>query len=143
MEKIVELIGERDWKKGFPVLSQLRPHLTEKEFLELVSLASELENYRIKLLYHEGQPVSYIGYQPMITLYYGKFIWVSDLVTDAAHRSKGYGEKLLAHVEEEAEKEGFDGIALSSALHRKGAHRFYEEKMGFEKASYSFKKVFK
>ncbi|KZZ84776.1 GNAT family N-acetyltransferase [Bacillus sp. SJS] len=143
MEKIIELVGEKDWKKGFPVISQLRPNLTEGDFLELAALAAEQENYRIKVLFKDSQPIAYIGYQPMITLYYGRFIWVSDLVTDEAHRSLGYGEKLLCHVEEEAQKGGYDGIALSSALHRKGAHRFYEEKMGFDKASYSFKKVFK
>lgn len=142
MEKIIELIGHHEWMKGFPVITQLRPHLTEQAYLDLVSLAVKQENYRIKLLYKDEKAVSYIGYQPMITLYYGKFIWVSDLVTVEAHRSQGFGERLLSHVEEEARGEGFDGIALSSNLQRKEAHRFYEEKMGFEKASFSFKKNF-
>ncbi|MCD7034781.1 GNAT family N-acetyltransferase [Metabacillus sp. GX 13764] len=142
MKKIEHLATEKEWLEAFGVLQQLRPHLTEETFLELVRLAEEKEGYRISVLRADGKIVSVIGYMPMITLYYGRFIWVCDLVTDADERSKGYGEELLAAIEEGAKAEGYDGIALSSGLQRKDAHRFYEEKMNFEKASYAFKKNF-
>ncbi|MFY4774166.1 GNAT family N-acetyltransferase [Metabacillus sp. RGM 3146] len=142
MEKIRDLKGEREWLEAFQVMKQLRLHLDEEEFLALVKLAEEKEEYQISVLEADHEIVCVIGYMPMITLYYGRYLWVCDLVTDSKHRSKGYGEKLLNCIEERARKKGFDGIALSSAFQRIEAHRFYEEKMGFDKVSYSFKKGF-
>lgn len=76
----------------------------------------------------------------MITLYYGRFVWVCDLVTDNNKRSNGYGDKLLSYVHEWAKENGYQSVALSSGLQRTDAHRFYEEKMGYDKVSYVFKK---
>lgn len=76
----------------------------------------------------------------MITLYYGRFVWVCDLVTIKNKRSNGYGEKLLSYVNNWAKENGYDSVALSSGLKRTDAHRFYEEKMGYDKVSYVFKK---
>jgi hypothetical protein len=47
---------------------------------------------------------------------------------------------LLSHLEELARDEGCDTIALSSSFPRPDAHRFYEEKMNFERSGYTFKK---
>jgi GNAT superfamily N-acetyltransferase len=77
---------------------------------------------------------------PMITLYYGRFIWVCDLVTLPEERSKGYGEKLLTYVHQYAVENGYNIVSLSSGLQRVDAHRFYEEKMRYNKVSYVFLK---
>jgi GNAT superfamily N-acetyltransferase len=80
------------------------------------------------------------GFMPMITLYNGRFIWVCDLVTDPDQRSKGYGEALLSYVENWAKDNGYNIVSLSSGLQREAAHRFYEEKMEYDKVSYVFLK---
>ena len=77
----------------------------------------------------------------MITLYYGRFVWVCDLVTDKNKRSNGYGERLLSYVHKWAKENSYENVALSSGLQRADAHRFYEEKMGYDKVSYVFKKT--
>lgn len=76
----------------------------------------------------------------MITLYYGRFVWVCDLVSDANVRSKGYGDKLLTYVQNWAKENHYESVALSSGLQRTDAHRFYEKKMGYDKVSFVFKK---
>lgn len=135
-----ELTTEREWETAFPIMSQLRSHLNLSTFLELVQAAKETENYKLHALYEKGEMVAVIGFMPMITLYYGRFIWVCDLVTDSSKRSKGYGDKLLSLTHEWAKVNGYDSVALSSGLQRVEAHRFYEEKMGYKKVSYVFKK---
>ncbi|WP_084405834.1 GNAT family N-acetyltransferase [Alteribacter aurantiacus] len=120
-------------------MSQLRPHLDEQEYLELVGEAQEKDRYVMLALFDSEDMVAVIGFKPMTTLYYGRFIWVCDLVTDQGRRSKGYGEKLLTHVHEWAKSNGYQRVALSSGLQRKEAHRFYEHQMEYEKASYVFK----
>ncbi|MFB9988483.1 GNAT family N-acetyltransferase [Bacillus benzoevorans] len=121
-------------------MRQLRPHLTLSAYLEFVREAQEKEHYRILALYDQNELAAVIGFMSMTTLYYGRFIWVCDLVTDAGKRSQGYGEKLLQYVEEWAKENGYTCVALSSGLHRADAHRFYETKMDYEKVSLVFKK---
>jgi GNAT superfamily N-acetyltransferase len=125
--------------QAFPVMRQLRSGLDENSYMELVMEAREKEGYRMYALYEDDEIAAVIGFQPMITLYYGRFIWVSDLVTDENKRSRGYGKKLLAYLHNWATGKNYGSIALSSGLQRKDAHRFYEEKMNFEKVSYVFR----
>ncbi len=67
------------------------------------------------------------------------FVWVCDLVTDDNHRSNGYGEKLLSYVHGWAKENGYESVALSSGLQRRDAHRFYEDRMHYDKVSYVFR----
>ncbi|WAA09135.1 GNAT family N-acetyltransferase [Fervidibacillus albus] len=139
MTKYKELVSEKERLLAFPLINQLRTHLNENDYMSLVKEAVEKEGYRQFGLFEKDEIVAVIGFQPMITLYYGKFIWVCDLVTDSRKRSKGYGEKLLNFLHEYAKKEGYEKIALSSGLQRLDAHRFYEQKMNYVKVSYVFK----
>lgn len=140
MSSIRDLSTEADWLEAYPVMKQLRNHLTPERFLELVKEAAATEGYRLAALYEEGKIVAVTGFMPMLTLYNGRFIWVCDLVTDSNERSKGYGEKLLIYVEKWAKDHGYDIISLSSGLQRQDAHRFYEDKMEYEKKSFVFLK---
>lgn len=135
-----ELHSEEEILEAFPVMNQLRNHLDEKTYLDLVTEAKEKDMYRLFALYDQGEIVAVTGFKPMITLYYGRFVWVCDLVTDYRKRSSGYGEKLLTIVHEWAKENGYDSVALSSGLQRIDAHRFYEDKIGYDKVSYVFKK---
>lgn len=136
---IKEIKSRNEIIKAFPVMSQLRTHLDEGTYLELVSEAQEKEGYKMFALFEEKEIVTVIGLQPMITLYYGRFIWVCDLVTDVNKRSKGYGEKLLSYIHKWANQNNYKSVALSSGLQRTDAHHFYENKMGYDKVSYVFK----
>lgn len=141
MLTVKELRSRNEIIEAFTVMKQLRTHLDENSFLELVTEAQEKESYKIMALLENDAVVAVIGFQPMITLYYGRFVWVCDLVTDEDKRSKGYGEKLLTYVHEWAKEHHYNSVALSSGLQRTGAHRFYEEKMNYKKVSYVFKKA--
>ncbi len=129
-----------EWKEAFPVMKQLRTHLSEDEFLTLVSKAFDKEGYKLAALIANDKVVAVVGFMPMITLYNGEFIWVCDLVTDENHRSHGYGKALLTYVENWAKENGYSIVSLSSGLKRQDAHRFYEEKMAYDKVSYVFLK---
>ena len=137
---ITEMSTEKEIIEAFPIVNQLRTHLEEKEYTKLVSEAREKDMYRLFALYDQGDIVAVVGFKPMITLYYGRFVWVCDLVTDANSRSEGYGEKLLSFVHNWAAENHYESVALSSGLQRHDAHRFYEEKMEYDKASFVFKK---
>ena len=139
MLTIKELHSRDEIIEAFPVMQQLRTHLDESTYLELVMDAQENDNYKMFVLFNNDKIVAVTGFKPMITLYYGRFVWVCDLVTDAQIRSKGYGEKLLTYVHEWAKENNYESIALSSGLQRTDAHHFYEDKMDYDKVSYVFK----
>ncbi|WP_254871080.1 N-acetyltransferase [Bacillus sp. Marseille-Q1617] len=140
MATIRELSTEADWIAAYPVMNQLRKHLTQEEFLELVKEAAATEGYKLAALYKEERIVAVTGFMPMLTLYNGRFIWVCDLVTDSNERSKGYGDKLLCYVERWAKERDYEIVSLSSGLQRLDAHRFYEKKMDYKKKSFVFLK---
>lgn len=137
---IKELTTESEWKEAFPVMKQLRTHLDESTYLSLVKEARENDDYKMFALYDNGKVVAVTGFMPMVTLYNGRFIWVCDLVTEQAHRSKNHGENLLRYVHHWAKENGYSLVSLSSGLQRTDAHRFYEEKMDYDKTSYVFVK---
>lgn len=136
---IKELTSRKEIIEAFPIMKQLRTQLDESTYLELVLEAQEIDRYRMLALFDTAKIVAVIGFKPMTTLYYGRFVWVCDLVTDTNIRSKGYGEKLLTYVHEWAKENNYESVALSSGLQRTDAHRFYEDKMNYDKVSYVFK----
>ncbi|TFJ91207.1 GNAT family N-acetyltransferase [Lentibacillus salicampi] len=136
---VKELQTQYDILHAFSVMKQLRPHLDETTYLELVTEAKAIDMYHLFALFDQGEIVAVTGFKPMVTLYYGRFVWVCDLVTREDKRSHGYGEHLLSFVHEWGKDNGYEAVALSSGLKRMDAHRFYEKKMGYDKVSYVFK----
>jgi GNAT superfamily N-acetyltransferase len=55
-------------------------------------------------------------------------MYVDDLVTNAADRSKGYGDAMLDWLVEYANAQTCEHLNLDSGVHRFGAHRFYLRK---------------
>ncbi|CDQ40587.1 MULTISPECIES: GNAT family N-acetyltransferase [Virgibacillus] len=136
---IKELQSKHEMMEAFPVMKQLRTHLDEETYLELSLEAKEKDRYKMFALLDEGEIIAVTGFKPMVTLYYGRFVWVCDLVTDKNKRSNGYGEKLLSYVHNWAKANNYESVALSSGLQRTDAHRFYENRMDYDKVSYVFK----
>ncbi|MFB5662578.1 GNAT family N-acetyltransferase [Alteribacillus sp. HJP-4] len=137
--EIYEMQSDKEIRAAFPLLKQLRTHLDENTYVELVKEAMLEERYHLAVLESDGDLAAAAGFKEMTTLYYGRFVWVCDLVTDETKRSQGYGEKLLHYVHEWAARRGCECVALSSGIQREKAHRFYEDKMNYHKASYVFK----
>ena len=140
---INELKTTEEILSAYPTMKQLRTHLSEETYLELVCEAIEKDCYRLLSLQDGEEILAVVGFKPMITLYYGRFVWVCDLVTEKTKRYNGYGEMLLTHVHVWAKENGYESVALSSGLQRTNTHRFYEEKMEYEKVSFVFKKSLK
>jgi len=137
--QIQELKTIEEWKMAFPVMKQLRAHLDLDEFVSLVT-EMQPQGYRLFALIEDRRVSAVTGVAKQLNLYYGHHIFVYELVTDESSRSKGYGEALLSYVHELGRELGCNKIALTSGLQRADAHRFYEEKMGYERKSYAFVK---
>ncbi|HTD96408.1 MAG TPA: GNAT family N-acetyltransferase [Edaphobacter sp.] len=108
----------------FPVMHQLRPLLVAEEFAERIAI-QQAEGYRLAFLEHEGVVVSVAGFRLQTVLWSGRTLYVDDLVTYAAARSKGFGETMLTWLIEFAREAGCATFSLDSGTHRHQAHAFY------------------
>lgn len=134
-----ELTSEEEWTGAHPLMTQLRTDLTLEAFLEARPVM-QAEGYRLLALYEDGAPRALAGIALLTNLYYGRHVWVYDLVTDESSRSRGHGRRLLGFVEALAREEGCTVAALASGLQRLRAHEFYREKMGYAAVSWNFRK---
>ena len=120
----------------YPVMRELRPHIVESEFLSRVRIQKK-GGYLLAFVQETVGPVAVAGFRIGENLAWGRFLYVDDLVTHPAYRSKGYGAALLTWLCEYAEREGCLQLHLDSGMQRKEAHRFYERE-GMKRTSYHF-----
>lgn len=139
--RIDELTTEAEWREAFPVMRELRTHLDEATFLDLMRTMKP-EGYRLLAARDDqGKITALAGIAELTNLYYGHHIWVYELITTATARSHGYGKALMDQVEALARDLGCDTVALASGLQRADAHRFYEDKVRMMRSAYTFQKA--
>lgn len=109
----------------YPVMRQLRPHFTHDTFLAAVKEQSK-DGYQLVYASAHGKVVAVAGFRLSRNLAWGKFLYIDDLITDEASRSKGYGKKLLDWLVAEARRQHCAQLHLDSGIQRKDAHRFYQ-----------------
>jgi GNAT superfamily N-acetyltransferase len=120
--------SDSDIARCFPVIRELRPHLTAEEFVPRVRRMNT-QGYRLAFLTDaEGEVRAVAGFRPMDVLYAGRTIYVDDLITAEGHRSRGYGDQLFDWLVAHARSLGCDTLHLDSGTQRVDAHRFYLRK---------------
>ena len=111
----------------FPVMHELRGHLDLARFQAQVERQRN-DGYRIAYVEDAGEIRAVAGFRIGEFLAWGKTLYVDDLVTRAADRSKGYGDQLFDWLVACAREAGCDQFHLDSGVQRFGAHRFYLRK---------------
>lgn len=120
--------SDADIARCFSVMSQLRPHLVETEFVSRVR-AQQQEGFHLAFAVDETDAVrSVAGFRILNLLFSGKTCYVDDLITDSTHRSKGYGDQLFDWLVAKARALGCHHFSLDSGTQRVDAHRFYLRK---------------
>ena len=128
--------SESDIRRCHPVMVQLRPQLAADEFVARVG-RQRAEGYEVAYLESESQVRAVAGFRIVEMLMHGRHLYVDDLVTDAAQRSKGHGEVLMDWLVERASAAGCKSLQLDSGVQRFEAHRFYFRE-GMYISSYHF-----
>ena len=123
----------------YPVMRELRHHIAETEFVLQVQ-SQQKAGYRLAYVAADGAPVAVAGFRLGESLSWGRYLYVDDLVTPAAERSKGYGAALLDWLYAYAKEQGCGQMHPDSGLQRVDAHRFYERE-GMRSVAYHFVKV--
>lgn len=134
---IKEMKTKEELELAYPVMHELRTHLSLEEYFELLDQMVP-QGFRMFAVLADEQVVAVTGVIELVNFYNFKHIYVYDLVTKGTERSKGFGDLLLSYIHNLAKETGCKYVALSSGLQRTDAHRFYEEKMKYKKTSYAF-----
>lgn len=108
----------------FPVFSALRPHLELDDFLTQVR-RQQAQSYQIVALSREGEVKSAAGFRLAEFLAWGKILYIDDLTTLPAERSRGFASALLNWLIAHGKAQQCRGIHLDTGYSRHAAHRFY------------------
>lgn len=115
-------------RRCYPVMYELRTHIDrETEFVERV-IRQQQQGYRLAFLASDAEIRAVAGYRILDSLFAGKNLYVDDLVTRDADRSRGFGGQLLDWLAAEARKNECETLELDSGVQRFDAHRFYFSK---------------
>ena len=108
----------------FPAMKQLRTELAEDAFVSTVR-GLMTDGFRLASLRAENQVACVAGFRISSNLVLGKHLYVEDLSTLEAARSRGYGAQMMAWLRSLAKAEGCTVLHLDSGVQRYRAHKFY------------------
>ncbi len=110
----------------FPVMKELRPHLTFLRYVELTQEAAKRDGYEILAVFDQDKCVGAMGYRILFDFVHGKHLYVDDLVITESCRSQGLGAKLLQYAEDIAREHRCEVLRLCTGIENQAGKRFYD-----------------
>lgn len=126
-----------DLKRFFPVISELRPRLTFNEYVELYNEAHKRDEFNLVAIEEDNIVLAVMGYRILFDFVRGKHVYIDDLVSTEAARSKGLGAELLLFAKKIAIDEKCKGLRLCTGLDNFRGIKFYE-KHGWTRRAYAY-----
>jgi len=128
-----------DWlARAEQVHRQLRPNLPSLYAQAMADIFADSARMCVAVV--DARVCGVAVYRFMRNTHAGLKLYVDDLVTDCAQRSRGIGHALLVHLEQTARERGAHSLDLDSGVQRQQAHKFYFRE-GFVITSFSFRKA--
>lgn len=109
----------------YSLMKQLRPHLEEESYISKIKHLQLNYGYELIALSENGVVKAAAGYKICDSLAWGKYLYVDDLITDQASRSRGFAKQIFDWLDDELKKNHCVGMHLDSGFQRHDAHRFY------------------
>jgi N-acetylglutamate synthase-like GNAT family acetyltransferase len=133
LPRLLELLAQLEEDR------QPRGEATDAELRALDDVTSDARQ-RLFVIEHAGQiaGTATLIVVPNLTHDGRPYAIVENVVIDAPARGGHLGERLMAHLVEEARRAGCYKVALTSAKRRTDAHRFYT-RIGFRAAHEGFR----
>lgn len=123
--EIKHIESDADLEASFPVMQELRPHLSDRATYVAQIAQQRTQGYRLFAAWRDGAIVGLAGYRLQDNLIYGRFVYVDDLVVTASLQRTGCGERLLQAARQQAIALHCKHFVLDTGLHMALAQRFY------------------
>ena len=118
------------------VLLQLRPQYTSDSLITQIK-KQQTDGYQLAYCILESKIACVAGFVITENLDCGQYLYVDDLVSNEAQRSRGAGKAMITWLKQHAREQGCRELHLDSGMRRKDAHRFYDRE-GFNCSSLHF-----
>ncbi len=132
---VEEAIEPEQLQLCYPVVQELRPHLTDEEVFVQQVYRQRSQGYRLMYIMVDKQVVSILGYRLSECLAWGKILYIDDFATYSKAQGHGYGGFIMRWAIEQARAKQCDQVHLDTGPTRHDAHRLYL-KQGFQLSAY-------
>lgn len=123
---IREAITKQEILNCFPVLSELRPQLTQETYNVKVQAMQNTGYHLMYLQDNKNELVtSILGYRVFENLAWGKIFYIDDLSTLPNYRQQGYASKLLEWSFDKAKSIACEQLHLDIGFESQEAQRLY------------------
>jgi len=112
-------------ERCYPVMAELRPHISREDFLPQVRRQMAKSGFQLVYLTEESKIKAVAGIRIAEWLARGMSLDLEDLVASESERSKGFGGILLDWIIKYALERGCTEVRLVSHVTRFRAHQFY------------------
>ncbi len=126
-QQIVVIQSQSELEQVYPLMKELRPHITLQNFLDIYQQSHKTTGYEIAALKQDNQILAIMGYRILYDYVHGKHCYIDDLVSSEPQRSKGYGAELLKYAEQFAQSNGCTGLRLCTGIENERGKNFYEK----------------
>lgn len=126
MQQITVLKTQSELEQAYPLMKELRPHITLQNFLDIYYQSNKTTGYEIAALTKDNQILAIMGYRILFDYVHGKHCYIDDLVSTEQQRSKGYGAELLKYAEQFAKDNQCTGLRLCTGIENERGKKFYE-----------------
>lgn len=143
MEKrIFTATTKTDLERCYPIIKELRPHLSYEDYLSVYEDSHKADGYEIVAIEEGDEILAVMGYRFLSDYVRGKHVYVDDLVTSERARSKGLGAELLKFAEDIARTTGCKTLRLCTGIENERGMRFYDRN-GWIKRAFAYTKKLK
>jgi ribosomal protein S18 acetylase RimI-like enzyme len=122
---IKELKSKTALLSAFPLINQLYPNMTKKQYSTYLEEMIERNDFKMIAGFEGKKIVGIAGYWISRMLYCGRYLQISSFAVDKTLRNSGIGKEILEHLEIIAKKHKCDKIALDSYTENRKAHTLF------------------
>lgn len=138
-KQIFTVSSKNDLERCYPVMKELRPHLSFENYLSIYNESHVADGYQIVAIESERQILAVMGYRFLTDYVRGRHVYIDDLVSTEKARSQGLGAELLKFAEQIAEQSGCSGLRLCTGIENERGVKFYDRN-GWTKRAFAFTK---
>lgn len=141
-KRIFTAASAPDLERCFPIMKELRPHLSYEDFLSIYTDSHKNDGYEIVAIEENNQILAIMGYRFLSDYVRGRHIYIDDLVTTERIRSRGLGAELLKFAEDLANSSGCQSLRLCTGIENERGMKFYD-RQGWTKRAFAYTKKIK
>ena len=110
----------------YPVLKELRPHISEEQFKLIYEKARAADQFSFYGYYENNECLGLMGLRYLYDYVHQFHLYIDDLVVLPSQQSKGIGAELLKFAEALAKEKKCTGLRLCTGTENERGKRFYE-----------------